>query len=250
MTLLGYAAHFSHPRKCGLSWCFVMRVCNGYFYNLDAMHLMASLPSESIDCIVTDPPYRVIGGGKNSPLGYGYRNSVLSENNGKIFQHNDTPASAYLPEFYRLLKSGSHCYVMTNVLNLRDMLNIAAECGFQLHNLLIWQKNTGTANRWYMKFAEYTLFLRKGPARTINNPGSSNVFAANNPRNKAHPTEKPVELMEHYITNSTQPGEIVFDPFAGSGATLIAAQQSGRQWIGCEIDPIYYYPTYCRLVGL
>lgn len=227
-----------------------MIVGDGQFYNMDALDMMRRLPDGCIDCVVTDPPYPTISGGKNSAPGYGFRSSVLRENDGKIFAHNDTPANKYLPELYRLLRDSGHCYVMTNVLNLREMLNLAYEIGFGFHNLLVWQKNTGTANRWYMKFAEYTLFLRKGPARTINNPGSSNIFAANNPRNKAHPTEKPVELMEHYILNSTQPGDIVLDPFAGSGSTLIAAQKNGRRWIGCEIDPSYYYPTYARIAAL
>ena len=227
-----------------------MIVANGQFYNMDALALMQQLPEGCIDCVATDPPYRVISGGKNSPLGYGYRNSVLRENDGKIFKHNDISPVQYLPAIYRVLKEGGHCYVMTNVLNLRDMLNVANDVGFGFHNLLVWQKNTGTANRWYMKFAEYTLFLRKGPARTINNPGSSNIFAANNPRNKAHPTEKPVRLMAHYIENSTEPGQLVLDPFAGSGSTLIAAQTTGRRWIGCEIDPVYYYPTLARVMNL
>lgn len=224
-----------------------MIVGNGHFYNTDALTLMQQLPADCVDCVVTDPPYRTISGGKNSPLGYGYRNSVLKENDGKIFKHNDINPSDYLPLIYRVLKPGSQCYVMTNVLNLRNMLNVAESVGFGFHNLLVWQKNTGTANRWYMKFAEYTLFLRKGPAKTINTPGSSNIYPARNPRDKAHPTEKPVELMEHYILNSTQPGEIVLDPFAGSGSTLVAAQQTGRRWIGCEIDPLYYYPAYARI---
>lgn len=211
---------------------------------------MQRLPPDCIDCVATDPPYPTISGGKNSAPGYGFRESVLRENDGKIFKHNDISPKQYLPAIYRILKEGGHCYVMTNVLNLREMLNVANDVGFGFHNLLVWQKNTGTANRWYMKFAEYTLFLRKGSARTINNPGSSNIFAANNPRNKCHPTEKPVALMQHYITNSTDPGGIVFDPFAGSGSTLIAAQQTGRQWIGCEIDPLYYYPTLARLMSL
>lgn len=228
----------------------MLKIGNGHFHHTDALQLMQQLPPECVDCIVTDPPYPTISGGKNSALGYGYRNSVLAENDGKIFKHNDCSASEYLPLMYRVLRDGGHCYTMTNVLNLRDTLNVAAAAGFQLHNLLIWQKNTGTANRWYMKFAEYTLFLRKGPARTINNPGSSNIFAANNPRNKAHPTEKPVELMEHYITNSTQPGDVVLDPFAGSGATLVAAQRTNRRWIGCEIDPMYYWPTAARIAAL
>lgn len=223
---------------------------NGHFYHMDALTLMRGLPEGCVDCIVTDPPYRTISGGKNSAPGYGFRESVLSENDGKIFKHNDVTPADYLPLMYRVLRDGGHCYIMTNVLNLREMLNVAYQTGFGFHNLLVWQKNTGTANRWYMKFAEYTLFLRKGPARTINHPGSSNIFAANNPRNKAHPTEKPVELMGHYIINSTSYNDIVLDPFAGSGSTLVAAQRNNRRWIGCEIDPLYYYPTYSRLAAL
>ena len=216
-------------------------------HNCDALDLMRSMQPGSVDCIITDPPYPTISGGINRAEGYGLAQSVIGSNDGKIFKHNDTPASEYMPELYRVLRDGGHCYVMTNVLNLRDMLNVADSVGFGLHNVLIWQKNTGTPNRWYMKFAEYTLFLRKGPARTINNPGSSNIYPAVNPRNKAHPTEKPVELMEHYILNSTEPGETVFDPFAGSGSTLVAAARNGRKWIGCEIDPAYYYPAVGRL---
>ena len=216
-------------------------------HNCNALDLMRSMLPDSIDCIITDPPYATISGGINRAEGYGLAQSVIGSNDGKIFKHNDTPASEYMPELYRVLRDGGHCYVMTNVLNLRDMLNIAHSVGFGLHNVLIWQKNTGTPNRWYMKFAEYTLFLRKGPARTINHPGSSNIYSARNPRDKAHPTEKPVELMEHYILNSTEPGETVFDPFAGSGSTLVAAARTGRKWIGCEIDPAYYYPAVGRL---
>ena len=222
----------------------------GKLHMVDALDFMRSLPDRSVDLIVTDPPYRTISGGQNSPLGYGYRNSVLSANDGKIFKHNDIQPSEFFPEFYRILRDGTHCYVMTNTLNLRKMLNCADAAGFELHNLLVWRKNTGTANRWYMKFAEYTLFLRKGAAKPINEPGSKNIFDAPNPRNKRHPTEKPVELMEHYILNSTQPLDIVFDPFMGCGTMAIAAERTGRRWIGCEIDPLYFYPALARIAAL
>jgi len=225
-----------------------MIVGNGQFYNADAISLMQQLPPDCIDLIVTDPPYRTISGGNGPTSGFG--GGVIAANDGKIFKHNNVTIVSYMQQFARILKPGTHCYIMTNVANLREMLNVAESLGLSLHNLLVWQKNTGTANRWYMKFVEYTLFLRKGPAKTINNPGSSNIYAVNNPRNKVHPTEKPVELMEHYILNSSQPGDLVLDPFAGSGSTLLAAQQNGRRWIGCEIDPLYYYPAYSRIANL
>lgn len=220
---------------------------NGALYHGDAIQLMRSLPNDCIDMVVTDPPYPTISGGKNSALGYGYRASVLKENDGKIFKHNDVPIIDYMREFARLLKPASHCYVMINNLNLRELLNVGDEVGLSMHNLLVWDKRTATANRWYMKNLEYTVFFYKKPAKTINNCGSKQLFNFLNPRDKSHPTEKPVELMQHYIENSSNPGELILDPFAGHGASLVAAQRTGRRWMGMEIDPVYYYPAVGRL---
>lgn len=226
-----------------------MIVGNGQFYNTDAIGLMQRLSDGCIDLIATDPPYRTISGG-NAPTDLnGFRQSVLERNDGKIFNHNNVSIVSYMQQFVRILKPGTHCYVMTNALNLREMLNIAQQVGFHLHNLLIWERNNANANRWYMKHVEYVLFLYKKPAKPINDCGSKQIFRCNNPRNKRHPTEKPVELMEHYVLNSSNPGDVVLDPFAGSGSTLVAAQQNNRRWIGCEIDPIFYYPTFARMMS-
>lgn len=200
------------------------------------------MPDNSVDLIVTDPPYRVISGGKTKHKA-GWNGSVLKENDGKIFKHNDIKASDWMPELYRVLKPGREAYIMVNNLLLREYLNIAHEVGFKFHNLLRWDKNTKTANRWYMKDCEYTVFLYKPPARTINNPGSAQGFAVPNPRNKRHPTEKPVKLFQHYIENSTKPGELVLDPFMGCGTAAIATIKSkvkNLRFIGIEIDPDYY----------
>jgi site-specific DNA-methyltransferase (adenine-specific) len=205
----------------------------GYLFHGDALALLASLRDESIDLIVTDPPYRVISGGNSSPAStanYGWKSSVLAANDGKIFSHNAVFIKEYMPHFYRLLKPGSHCYVMINNLNLRELLNVAADVGFGFHNLLRWDKNTCNANRWYMKDCEYTGFFYKKPAKSINRPGDKQGYACNTIRkaDKLHDTQKPVELMAHYVTNSSEPGDLVLDPFAGAASTLVAAAQSGR----------------------
>jgi site-specific DNA-methyltransferase (adenine-specific) len=139
---------------------------------------------------------------------------------------------------------------MTNTLNLFKMHSAALEAGFHFHNILPWDKISATPSRWYMQNIEWALFFAKRPVKTINNPGSKQLFRYANPRNKRHPTEKPVELMEHYILNSTQPLDIVFDPFMGCGTTAIAAERTGRRWIGCEIDPLYFYPALARIAAL
>ncbi len=205
-----------------------------------ALEALSRMADASVDLICTDPPYKVISGGKNTKHKAGWKVSVLKENDGKIFKHNTIKARDWFGELFRVLKPGCHAYIMTNNLNLREYLNLAEEVGFKFHNLLRWEKNNKNANRWYMKDCEYTLFLYKPPAKTINNPGSSQGFKAPNPRNKRHPTEKPVALFKHYVENSTKRGEIVLDPFMGCGTTAVACLALGRNFIGVEIDEAYH----------
>jgi len=201
--------------------------------------LLNDLPNECVDLVVTDPPYECISGGK--PHKKGQPSGMLSKNDGKIFDFNNIKAEVWIPEIYRVLKPNTQCYIMTNTINLEDYLRICRETGFLLHSLLVWKKNNVTPSRWYMKNGEYTLFLRKGKAKTINNVGSKMVHEFDNILgNKLHPTEKPVDLMKLYITNSSNENDIVLDPFIGSGTTAVACIESNRKFIGYEIDEKYY----------
>lgn len=208
-------------------------------YNEDCMNVLKNIEDESIDLVVTDPPYPVISGGK--PHKRGQPSGMLSKNDGKIFDYNNIKPEKWMPELYRILKSGSQCYIMINTINLKHYLELSEDCGFKLHGVLVWEKNNATPNRWYMKNGEFTLFLRKGKAKTINNVGSKMIHQFNNIiGNKTHPTEKPVALMRYYIENSSNNGDIVLDPFMGSGSTGVAAIESGRNFIGSEIDGHYF----------
>jgi len=205
----------------------------------DCLEVMKGIPDKSVDLILTDPPYRVISGGNKHKDGVGWRGSILEKNDGKIFKYNDIRFEEWIPEVYSVLKDGSHFYTMTNTINLENMLRICRESGFGLHNVLIWKKNNQVLNRWYMKSVEYILFLYKKPAKKINIVGTSQVLEFPNPRNKKHPTEKPVELMEIMIKNSTQEGETVLDLFAGSGTTGVACKNLNRNYILIEKEPEY-----------
>lgn len=211
-------------------------------YNDDCLKTLKQIPDKSIDLVVTDPPYKVISGGnKSEKWKSGYKNSVLYRNDGKIFDHNDISFEEWIPEIYRVLKDNTHCYIMTNVINMENLLKVCRETGFKLHNILVWEKNTMNANRWYMKNCEFTLFLYKGKSKTINNPSSKQVHKFNNiVGNKNHPTEKPIELMKMYVENSSKPGDIVLDPFMGCGTTGVACKELNRNFIGIEIDEKYF----------
>ena len=198
---------------------------------------MRAMDAGSVDVVVTDPPYRVISGGNTGPE---RPTGMLSENNGKNFEHNDIRFRDWMHDLFRVLRDPGHAYIMVNFLNLEEALRQTRLAGFEVHNLLVWKKNNVTPNRWYMKNCEYVIFARKGRAFSINDKGAKTVHDFENRRGvRSHPCEKPVDLMQFYIENSTQPGDVVFDPFAGSGSTGIEARACGRDFIGVEIDPEY-----------
>lgn len=82
--------------------------------------------------------------------------------------------------------------------------------------------------------------LENGKAKDINNMGTSNLLQIPNIKNKLHPTQKPIELMKVLIENSSNVGDIVMDCFMGSGSTGVATLETGRKFVGIEIDKNYY----------
>ena len=213
-------------------------------HNKDVLELMKTMSDESIDLIVTDPPYKVTARGNAGNSG-GMMQDKLSMQ-GKIFKHNDIKPSEYIPEFYRLLKDGSHCYIMTNHVNLHEMLNVAKESGFHFIKSLVWNKGNKIMGQYYMSQFEYILFFRKGRGKKINKCGTADILEIPNKKTKGedgkniHDTEKPVELMKVLIENSSNIDEVVFEPFMGVGSTIMACIELDRKYIGCEIDEKYY----------
>lgn len=204
--------------------------------------LINSLPNNSVDLIVTDPPYKVVSGGGGNGKNSVRPQGMLSRHDGKLFNHTDIKISDWMPEIFRVLKEESHCYIFTNVLNLSEMLIESKKIGFKLHNLLVWEKNNCTPSQYYMKNCEYILFLRKGKAKWINDiGGSKTVHQFNNIiGHKTHPCEKPINLLKLYINNSSKENDVVLDPFCGTGSTLKASKELNRQYIGYEIDKEYF----------
>lgn len=211
-------------------------------YNMDCLEGMKMIPDESVDLVVTDCPYKIVSGGCTKSILYPECGSVLTHRQtekrsdwvndvrtGKMFKYNDIDFSNWLPIVYQKLKPQSHCYIMVNSRNLKELQQKAEDVGFKYHNLLIWDKGNVTPNRWYMQGFECILFLHKGKAFNINNVGTSNILRVPNiVGNKLHPTEKPVNLMSILIGNSTKKGDTVLDPFMGCGSTAISCIRGGE----------------------
>lgn len=231
-------------------------------YNEDCLKILSTIPDKSIDLVLTDCPYHISQGGctndavkirRTREMG-GFmkhrrelattESEVLAIDNtrkGKIFTHNDIEFSDWLPEVYRVLKPNTHCYIMINARNLKELQQVAEDVGFIFQNLLIWDKGNSLPNRYYMNSYELILMLRKGKAKNINDMGTSNILRVPNIiGNKKHPTEKPAQLFQIMIENSTKDNEVVLDPFMGVGGSGIACKNCNREFIGIEIDEKYF----------
>ncbi len=198
-----------------------------------------------VDCVVSDLPYQLESGGNSTgEMGGKFARGVY-DNSGSIIPVDITFAEI-MPLAALCLPYG-HAYFMVNNRYVAEVQNEALAAGFRFHNWLVWDKSTGTPNRWYMKNCEFTLFVFRGAANPINDCGSRQLIKCANVMNGDHETQKPVPLMAHYIGNSTALGDSVLDPFMGSGTTGVAAVQMGRKFIGIERDP-GYFDIACRRI--
>ena len=238
----------------------------------DTREVIKEYPDEFFDLVCSDVPYHIATGGCRIETVGNMTGGILRKvavndrlkqkwvkqsddednqtlvNTGKLFANNDIEFKEWLPEVYRVLKQGTHCYLMVNSRNLKELQTEAEKVGFKFQNLLVWVKNNVTPNKWYQQKFECILMLRKGRERYINFMGTSNVFVYPNILgNKYHPTEKPTMLMEDLIVNSTNEGDKVLDPFMGSGSTCLACKETNREYYGIEIDEKYYNIAKKRL---
>lgn len=212
-------------------------------YHADAFDVFPDLRGEA-DMIATDPPYRLSSGGTRSDMG-GIFDPEVYDNSGELMdtvQWHDIGGP-----MYRACKPDADAYVMTNDGNLFAAGNGLTGAGWKRHRVLPWVKNSPVRSRYYMNTCEFTLYLWKGKARDIRNGGSLQHSADPRPRTGRHPTEKPVGLMMGYIRNSSDPGDLVLDPFMGSGTTVEAAMRLGRRAIGIEIDPDHFETARKRI---
>ena len=229
-------------------------------YNDDCITVLDNMiqNGDTVDMIFTDPPYRVTSRGNAGNSGGMLQKKINKA--GQVFEHNNIEIEVYLPKFYKVLKETGHCYIMTNHKNLTHFLKVIDEWkdpdtneGFHFIKSLIWDKGNKIMGQFYMNQFEYILFLRKGAGKKINNCGASDLISIPNKKTKdetgknIHDTEKPVDLCKILIENSSNPNEIVFDPFMGVGSCGIAAKQLGRKFIGIELDNSYYEIAKLRI---
>lgn len=210
----------------------------------DCLELMSNIRNDSIDCIITDPPYRITSRGNGGNSGGMFQKKEV--NNGKVFQTNNLEIEDWLPELYRVLKPQSHCYIMTNNKNITHYLNAINNSKFHFIKCLIWVKDNKIMGQTYMSQFEFVIMCRKGGHKRINDCGTSDVLQIPNKKLKdkngktIHDTEKPILLNEILINNSSNKGDWILDPFMGIGSCGVACINTNRNFIGYELDKKYF----------
>ncbi len=214
-------------------------------YEGDALALMEQLPEKTIDLIVTDPPFAI--NFKAQRLNYNRTSSNV------IGGYREVPPEEYrdftqqwIAEAARVLSPSGSMYVFSGWNRLRDILEAIDAAGLTTINHLIWKYQFGvfTKNR-YVTSHYHILYVVKDPKNyTFNKIDHypEDVWVINRKYwkgKKKTPTKLPQELVQKIIRYSSNSGDLIFDPFLGSGTVAVVAQQEGRHFLGFEIVPEY-----------
>ena len=196
------------------------------------------LEGELVDMVFTDPPYNVNYANTPKDKMRGKDRAILNDNLGDGFY--DFLLAALTPT---IASCRGGIYVAMSSSELDVLQSAFREAGGKWSTFVIWAKNTFTLGRSdYQRQYEPILYgWPEGATRHwCGDRDQSDVWQIKKPhKNDLHPTMKPVELVERAIRNSSRPGNVVLDPFGGSGTTLIAAEKTGRLARMIELDPKY-----------
>jgi DNA modification methylase len=210
-------------------------------YNLDAIEGLKEIPENSIDLVFTDPPYKLVAGGR--------KNSLLRNNDGEnpftttgeCFNYKTPEFKEWIPFLYPVVKESRYIFIMTNDRNMREIWDECEKAGFIFCELLVMNKGYGVPSSYFYKSCEYILMFRKGGYRKFEKFGVKNVIDVKMPKgkNKPHPTQKPDEVFIPILESCTKENEVILDPFMGSCMVAKVSERMNRQFIGFEIDNTY-----------
>jgi DNA modification methylase len=203
--------------------------------NGDCLHVMPKISTGSVDFILTDPPYI----------------TRYQDRAGRSIQNDDNDAwlNPAFAEMYRVLARNNFCVSFYGWPQADRFMNAFRAAGFRIVGHLVFPKRYTSTTRHLRYQHECAYLLAKGypkePAYPI---GDVIDFVYSG--NKLHPTEKPISALLPLVETFSKPGDLVLDPFAGSGSTLHAAKSIGRDYLGIELDAKYHALAVDRLVAV
>lgn len=201
---------------------------------------------EKADMVFTDPPYNI-----NYEGGSKKRDKIANDKINNFYQFL---YDAYI-NCYLIMKNGSPIYVAHSELERINFTQAFIDAGFKFSSLIIWVKNNSTfsMNKDYKQKHEPLIYgWKQGGNHTWKGGNCEDtVWEIRRPiKSEMHPTMKPIELMERAIKNSSNTNSIIYEPFCGSGSTMVAAHQLNRKCYGMELEPKYCQVIIDRMLKL
>jgi len=179
-------------------------------FKCDAVDWLKTLPDGSVDLVVTDPPYESLE--KHRKIGTTTRLKVSAASSNEWFSiFPNERFESLLTEIYRVMKKNSHFYIFCDQETMFVLKPIGEKVGFKFWKPIVWNKMAIGMGYHYRAKYEFILFFEKGK-RKLNSLSTPDVLEFKRIRN-GYPTEKPVELLELLIEQSSSEGDVVIDPF-------------------------------------
>lgn len=194
----------------------------------DALDWLAGQPSGEATLTVFDPPYAV-----GTPV-RGKEDGAAGSVFGPLSFMSRT-----LAQVARTLRPGGVCMVFADWRRMPDLAYVASTTGLRPSTCIAWTRRRPGTGGLFRAAWDPILIVARGVPDAIDRAAIRNVIEADYPTKRQHPYEKPPEVFRHVMSRICRPGEIVLDPFAGSGVSGRVADELGLCWRGCDVDPSY-----------
>lgn len=221
--------------------------------NSDCLAAMSKLQESSVDLILTDPPYNL---GKfmekRATNLHRMRDNFFGAAGWDDMEFDEWEKSmdSFFAAAAKVMKKGGSMIVFMAIIKVESIINLAQKHGFYYKTTGIWHKRNPMPRNMNLHFVNSTeawvYFVFKAHTGTFNNDGKvlhdfveTSVTPSGERKYGKHPTQKPVALMEHFVSTLSNEGDLVLDPFMGSGSTGVAAVKLGRNFTGIELDEKY-----------
>ena len=214
----------------------------------DCLNIMKQIENEYVDLIVTDPPYLIkYKTNRRKNKDHDFCSEILNDDNEQLIID-------YIRECYRILKNNTAMYMFCNCDKVDFFKQELENAGFKIKNMIIWVKNNWTAGDLKAQFGKQyeIIFLVNKGRKCFNGKRITDVwmFDRISGKKQLHQNQKPVDLLKQCILKHSDENDIIFDGFMGSGSTGVACIETGRKFIGVELDKKYFEIAKERIENL
>ena len=218
-------------------------------YNVDCIEGMKLLDDNSIDMVLTDPPFGVSYGDKSTEFEKMGKARQKQVDRDKHYIEFNVDYNEFSKQLYRIMKYNTHCYIFCSDKQIHKWIISMNNVGFSNYQTLVWAKNRRSfdlsAGHYFLESKEHILFFHKGFRLLERKRVNPKLFGSvlrfkNQQKNNFHPCERPFDLLYFLIELSSNEGDLILDCFSGSGNHLIASKHKNRSFIGFELSPYYY----------